>query len=93
MTLGVMQVRTNELIDDRESVRKGVDKILLDLQEIKSKRGVDEEVYEWEVLSKLLEKFNGGKSYNQEVSELFWIVWKKFYANDTPEVSFLGETN
>ena len=38
MTLGVMQIRSSELIDDEQSVRRGVDKILKDLKEIQDNK-------------------------------------------------------
>ena len=90
MTLGVMQIRSSELIDDEQSVRRGVDKILKDLKEIQDNKEILEEGAhrEWYLLPKLVEKFNGGQSYNNEVTELFGIIWRKFYDGDNITYSF-----
>jgi hypothetical protein len=90
MTLGVMQVRSNEIIDDFESVKKGVEKLVHDLKVIGEKNEVErsDEYRDWEILSKLIEKFNGGKSYNHEVSDLFWIIWNKLYDGQNNNTRF-----
>jgi hypothetical protein len=90
MTLGIMQVRTTELIDDVESIRRGVAKLVNDLNEIISKKEDEEQgqYREMMMLSKIVEKFNGGKSYNHEVTDLFWIIWQKFYDGDNRKISF-----
>lgn len=90
MTLGVMQVKSSQIIDDFESVKKGMEKLIFDLKEIISKNEVGREgpYRDWEILSKLIEKFNGGKSYNHEVSDLFWIIWNKLYDGQNNNISF-----
>jgi hypothetical protein len=90
MTLGIMQVRATELIDDMESIRRGTAKLVNDLNEIVSKKEVKEEgeYRELTMLSKVVERFNGGKSYNHEVANLFSIIWEKFYDGNNQRISF-----
>src|SRR5258706_1602454 len=90
MTLGVMQIRSSELISDEQSVKRGVERILKDLKEIQDKREIEEvgDYRDWRLLPKLVEKFNGGQSYNQEVTELFGIIWRKYYDGDNVKYSF-----
>lgn len=89
MTLGVMQIRSSELIDDAQSVKRGVEKILKDLKEIQDNKEITEEgeYRDWYLLPKLVEKFNGGQSYNHEVTDLFSIIWSKFYDGDKVKYS------
>jgi len=82
MTLGIMQVQSNEIINDIDSIKRGVRKLLNDLKDVSIQIERTDEYREWEIQSALIEKFNGGKSYNSEVSELFQIVWSKFYNGD-----------
>lgn len=90
MTLGVMQVRSDELINDTQSVMKGVNKILNDMKEIRDNKEIEYEgdYRDYTILPRLIEKFNGGKSYNHEVSQLFWIIWRKYYNGDNSTISF-----
>lgn len=90
MTLGVMQVRSSEMIDDSESVKRGAEKLVNDLREIFEGKEIDpaDEYRDWSILSKLIERFNGGKSYNSEVSDLFWIVWNKLYDGQNTNTPF-----
>lgn len=90
MTLGVMQIRSDELINDFESVTRGVIKVLNDLKEIKESKEIqyESDFRDHAILPRLIEKFNGGQSYNDEVAHLFWIIWRKYYNGDYSAVSF-----
>ena len=90
MTIGVMQVRSETLIDDYGSVTRGITKLKEDLKEIIDKKEVqvDDENRDWYILPKLIEKFNGGKSYNTEIDDLFYIIWNKHYAGPDNKTHF-----
>lgn len=85
-TLGVMQVSTNKLLTDNESVILGTTKIVgaykLHLQKVGEE---NEEYYEWSVMRQIIEDYNTGSSYGYEVADLAQTIREEFYkeTNDT----------
>ncbi len=79
-TLGVMQVKTKKIITDFESVKKGSEKVLDSYRSYcdeMAKRG--EEIYEHEAKYRIVQQYNGGTKYVNEVCELIYIIEDKFY--------------
>ena len=85
-TLGVMQVRSDKLLSDIESVRLGTEKIVKAYKNhIEKYKKTDESFYEWTVKYSIIEDYNSGSSYSSEVGELADIIKTTFYkdTNDT----------
>lgn len=79
-TLGIMQVRSDTLISDKESVWIGASKIVEIyngyLHEIKNNQY---ELSEWVAYDYIISKYNGGTSYSSEINRLFSIIKDTFY--------------
>lgn len=85
-TLGVMQVKSDRLLSDIESVRLGTEKIVKAYKNhIEKLKETDESFYEWTAKYSIIEDYNAGSSYSSEVSELADIIKTTFYkdTNDT----------
>ncbi|MHA4896225.1 hypothetical protein ACXZ1K_15845 [Pedobacter sp. PWIIR3] len=85
-TLGIMQIRTNHYIGDRQSVDLGVRKITMKYTQLKNSelwRGFENED---QVARELVRDFNGGDSYWYEVWNLTEIIKEKFYKGDTDKL-------
>lgn len=85
-TLGVMQVKSDKLLSDIESVRLGTEKIVKAYKNhIEELKETDESFYEWTAKYSIIEDYNAGSSYSSEVSELADIIKTTFYkdTNDT----------
>lgn len=80
-TLGVMQVSTDKLISDYESVKMGISKIIRDYENfITNYKESNLQYFEYEAKQFIIENYNAGRSYSTEVSELLVscqvkIVW------------------
>lgn len=85
-TLGIMQVKSDKIISDLESVKLGTEKIVnayrkyLDILE--KDNG---EFYEYSAYCAIIENYNGGSSYQSEVVDLISIIADNLYKdiNDT----------
>lgn len=79
-TLGVMQVKSDKLLSDLESVVIGTEKIVIAyskyLEELKE---TNKEFYEWSAKHYIINDYNGGSSYNDEIDELSDIIKEQFY--------------
>lgn len=87
-TLGVMQVKSDKLLSDFESVRLGTEKIVKAYKShIEKLEETNESFYEWTAIYSIIEDYNSGSSYGSEVSELADIIKSTFYkdTNDTLE--------
>lgn len=85
-TLGVMQVRSDKLISDLESVKIGTEKIVNAYK--KYLENPTENIgdnFDWYVKDFIISDYNAGTSYNGEVSELADTIKNAFYkdTNDT----------
>lgn len=81
-TLGVMQVRSDKLISDLESVKLGTQKIVSAYQkflENPPENTIDH--FDWYAKSFIINDYNVGKSYSDEVGELAEIIQSTFYKN------------
>ncbi|WP_427872340.1 hypothetical protein [Flavobacterium sp. MMS24-S5] len=79
-TLGVMQVRTDSIIDDYESVILGTSKVVFSYQKFINENKNEEEInWEWKILSKIISDYNSGYDYQNEVTDLFYQVKDLFY--------------
>ncbi len=111
-TLGLMQVKTDKIITDEESVRLALDKVTTDcnklvqekMSELTKKNIKESNEYlfkrhpkhrngnrstkyltkfssydEYELIGKIIEKYNGGSIYSSEIHELAGILKEMFY--------------
>ena len=79
-TLGVMQVRSDRLLSDFESVQLGSEKIVEAYKKYIEKLVEKNESFsECAAIHSIIEDYNTGSSYNSEVSELADIIKNTFY--------------
>lgn len=94
-SLGLMQVQTNNYINDLESVKLGVEKVNKAYQKALKKNKLDNlkkedfnshrgYSYEWEIQHSILKDYNPDASYIHEVSELSDNIFEKFF-NDSKD--------
>lgn len=83
-TLGIMQVKSEKVLTDKESVILGTNKILESYNNFLADNVNDEEgFHDSYIYSKIVSDYNGGSSYNQEVLDLIEIVLTNFYKEST----------
>lgn len=85
-TLGVMQVSSDKLINDIESVKLGTEKIVNAYKKyIENQTENSSDYFDWYAKDFIISDYNVGTSYNGEVSELADIIKNTFYkdTNDT----------
>lgn len=81
-TLGVMQIKSDKIISDEESVILGTTKIVNSYKSyISEKLAKKEEPYEWNVINAIITDYNVGTDYLYEVTELSYDIRKMFYKN------------
>ncbi|SEG42339.1 hypothetical protein [Flavobacterium urumqiense] len=89
-TLGVMQVKSDKLINDRESIMLGTTKIVNSCDRYIKENSVDgEKVYEWNVINSIIADYNVGSEYLYEVNELSYEIRKIFYPNSKDSLGFV----
>lgn len=87
-TLGVMQVKTDKLIDDLESVKLGTNKLVSSYKNYATKMMEKQEAYyNWDSIYQIITDYNVGSSYVSEVTELATEIKDLYYSNTT---DFLG---
>lgn len=87
-TLGVMQVKTDKLIDDLESVKLGTNKLVSSYKNYAVKMMEKQETYNsWDSIYQMITDYNVGSSYVYEVTELANEIKDLYYSNTT---DFLG---
>ena len=80
LTLGVMQVRSDRLLSDFESVQLGTEKIVEAYKKYIEKLVEKNESFsECAAIHSIIQDYNTGSSYNSEVSELADIIKNTFY--------------
>ena len=86
-TLGVMQVKTNKLLTDNESVVLGTTKIVDAYKLYLQKPKEDNDYYEWSAMSQIIGDYNTGSRYGYEVTDLAQTIKDEFYigTNDSLE--------
>jgi hypothetical protein len=85
-TLGVMQVKSDKIISDLESVKLGTAKVVNAYQQYLDKLTKEKgEFYEYSAYYEIIANYNGGSSYQTEVADLISIIKENFYkdTNDT----------
>lgn len=85
-TLGVMQVRSDKLISDLESVKLGTEKIVNAYKKyLENPAESSSDYFDWYAKNYIISDYNVGTSYNGEVNELADIIKNTFYkdTNDT----------
>lgn len=85
-TLGVMQVRSDKLISDLESVKLGTEKIVNAYKKyLENPTETSSDYFDWYAKNYIISDYNVGTSYNGEVNELADIIKNTFYkdTNDT----------
>lgn len=81
-TLGVMQVKSDKIISDLESVKIGTQKIVTAYKDyIDSLNKNDEEYNEYHAQIHIISNYNGSSNYEFEVIELISIINEQFYKN------------
>lgn len=81
-TLGVMQVRTDKLISDVESVRLGTEKIVNAYKKyLENHADKSNDYFDSYAKYYIINDYNVGTSYNEEVNELADIIKNTFYKN------------
>jgi hypothetical protein len=81
-TLGIMQVKSDILITDLDSVILGTNKIINSYQNcLKKIDNGHSDMHEWHILSSIFSDYNGGESYSSEVYQLFSSIRETFYNN------------
>lgn len=89
-TLGVMQVKSDKLINDKESVILGTNKIVNSCYKyIKENTIEKEKIYEWNVISSIISDYNIGSEYLHEVNELSYEIRKTFYPNSKDNLGYV----
>lgn len=84
-----MQVKSDKLISDLESVKKGSGKIVYAYKKyIENPTEKDSTYYDWYAKNFIINDYNVGTSYNGEVNELADIIKNTFY-KDTKNSSVL----
>lgn len=85
-TLGVMQVKSDKLISDLESIKLGTEKIVNAYKKyLDNPTETDSTYFEWYAKNFIINDYNVGTSYNGEVNDLADIIKDTFYkdTNDT----------
>jgi hypothetical protein len=77
-TLGVMQVLSDKLISDFESVKLGAEKIVSAYNKY-LETPTDSDYFDWYAKNHIINEYNVGRSYNGEVNELADIIKNTFY--------------
>ena len=89
-TLGVMQVRSDTLINDKESVILGTNKIVDSYNKYVRENTVEgEEIYEWSVINSIISDYNVGSDYLYEVNDLSYEIRKLFYPNSKDNLGYV----
>lgn len=89
-TLGVMQVKSDKLISDKESVILGTNKIVSSYKKYVNENSVDEEkIYEWNAIDSIISDYNVGSEYLYEVNELSYEIRKIFYHNTKDNLGYV----
>lgn len=92
-TLGVMQVYSGDLINDTESVRLGVEKIMRNYTEMLTnpkEEYIDKSKYsssEYSILEDLIAQYNGGSEYRTGIIELMNTIEEKYYKDHTDKLT------
>ena len=79
-TLGIMQVNSSTLINDKKSVELGVKKILNDYNKIRIENEEDEFSVQY-IFRQTISQYNTGSEYLEEICELFDIITQNFYTD------------
>jgi hypothetical protein len=80
LTLGVMQVRSDKLISDLESVKLGIEKILNSYKKyLENPEDVGEDYFDLYAKKYIIRDYNYGESYNEEVNTLAETIQEIFY--------------
>lgn len=87
LTLGVMQVKTDRYIDNKESVRLALKKIARDNNTyIREQNDSGNDIYVYDLISSIANKYNGGShGYSNEIIDIFNYINKAYYNNAQPE--------
>jgi hypothetical protein len=86
LTLGVMQVESDKIISDLESVKLGAEKVVNAYKLYLSKLIKENDYFHvYSAYDEIIANYNGGDSYQSEILELISIITENFYkdSNDT----------
>lgn len=90
-TLGIMQITTDKVISDEESIKLGVEKILNDYdfaykKTVESNSDWDNYLIRHEALSETVKKYNPDNQYISEVLTLHGSILNEFYTKEVKEL-------
>lgn len=85
-TLGVMQVKTNQLINDEESIQLGIDKIVNSFYSYLMNYDYQGNYYFNSCKDEILSDYNLGDSYSGSVESIFNILSQNIYKTDIGEL-------
>jgi len=81
-TLGVMQVRSDKIISDLQSVKLGTKKIVEIYQNYLDRLKTENcAFYEYSAYVEIISNYNGGSSYHSEITDLISTIRESFYKN------------
>ena len=91
-TLGIMQVATEQYINDRQSVELAIDKVIRDNNEYIRRRMANSEdneghqISKYEIIYHIANQYNGGDpNYSYEISEIFDKIFETYYGGQLPD--------
>lgn len=83
-SLGIMQMTSNEYIDDYDSILLGIEKIRNDCEELKAQSELYLDSYHSYVIRHIAKKYNGGgPDYDSEIVNIFNYIEKYFYKDSS----------
>lgn len=84
-TLGIMQVSTDRIINDKESIQLAIEKIF---QKYLEKLNSNEDVYYHNVLSGILSNYNPSDDYEESIKNILQILSNYLYQNDISDMMY-----
>lgn len=84
-TLGIMQFRSSQYIDDEQSVKLGTRKIIQKFLKLKASPEWDTFENEHQIAREIVSDYNSGDSYATEVISLMYSIKEQFYPNSSDE--------
>lgn len=86
-TLGVMQYKTDKMINDKESVILGTKKIVAAYNRYEKKMiEKKQNFYEWDSILYIVKDYNVGDDYSYEVVDLVGVIQKLYYKNTKDKI-------
>lgn len=88
ITLGIMQVKTDKLITDEQSISLGIDKIINSFYGYLVEYAQSDYNYSRDCIDLILKDYNLGEEYSGSVTSIFDTLSKKIYQQDLIDMWF-----